>query len=142
MVSAAMYEDQDTDTELEDEGRPQPMAGFRVALVSSKKRKAEEEPEVEQETAAGMRRTVSAPPVLAPMSELMESSSLRSEEDSGRVFFPVSVDLEELVDWKEVTHGGVREENNNNETLKKAALVNVNNKDVAVFKFGDDVIGK
>ena len=135
-----MYQDQDTDTELEpeEEGRPQPMAGFRLSVVSSTKRKME----VEEETGVGMRRTVSAPPVLTPMSQLMEGSSLQPKEDSGRVFFPVSVDLESLVDWKEVTECRGQEENNNYESLRKAALVTVNNKDVAVFKYGDDVIGE
>ena len=135
-----MYQDQDTDTELEpeEEGRPQPMAGFRLSVVSSTKRKME----VEEETGVGMRRTVSAPPVLTPMSQLMEGSSLQPKEDSGTVFFPVSVDLESLVDWKEVTECRGREENNNYESLRKAALVTVNNKDVAVFKYGDDVIGE
>ena len=138
-----MYEDEDTDTELEEEeGRPQPMAGFRLATVSStKKRKAEEGPEEEPEP-SGMRRTVSAPPALAPMAQLLQNSRLKREEDSGLVYFPVEVDLETLVDWKEVTRDQDREENNNYETHRKAALVNVNNKDVAVFKYGDDVIGE
>ena len=138
-----MFQDQDTDTEpeTEEEGRPQPMAGwqgFRLSVIPSTKRKME----VEEETGVAMRRTVSAPPVLTPMSQLMEGSSLQPKEDSGRVFFPVSVDLESLVDWKEVTECRGREENNNYESLRKAALVTVNNKDVAVFKYGDDVIGE
>ena len=64
MVSDAMYHGQAEDTEdLQEEGRPRPMAGFRVALVSSTKRKAEDGPE-EEPPVSGMRRTVSAPPVL------------------------------------------------------------------------------
>merc|ERR1719242_910089 len=74
------------------------------------------------------------------MAHLLQNSRLQREEDSSLVYFPVEVDLETLVDWKEVTRDQDREENNNYETLRKAALVNVNNKDVAVFKYGDDVI--
>ena len=135
-----MYHGQAEDTEdLQEEGRPRPMAGFRVALVSSTKRKAEDVPE-EEPPVSGMRRTVSAPPVLAPMAEVKSSSFGPPEEDTGCVYFPVSVDLDSLVDWKEVRP----EENNNDDTLhlQKAALVNVNNKEVAVFKYGVDVIGE
>ena len=123
----------------EEEGRPRPMAGFRLAsmLVSSTKRKAEDGPE-EEPPVSGMRRTVSAPPVLTPMSEVKSSSFCPPEEDSSRVYFPVSVDLDSLVDWRQVGP----EENNNDETLQKAALVKVNNKEVAVFKYGEEVIGE
>ena len=133
LVSDAMYHDEEEDTH---QGRPRPMA-----LVSSTKRKAEDVPE-EEPPVSGMRRTVSAPPVLAPMSEVKSSSFGRPEpeEDSGRVYFPVSVDLDSLVDWRQVGP----EENNNDDTLhlQKAALVKVNNKEVAVFKYGEDVIGE
>ena len=141
MLSDAMYHGQAEDTEdLQEEGRPRPMAGFRVALVSSTKRKAEDGPE-EEPPVSGMRRTVSAPPVLTPMSEVKSSSFDPPEEDSSRVYFPVSVDLDSLVDWKHARQG--REENNNEQAaLQKAALVTVNNKEVAVFKYGQEVIGK
>ena len=140
MVSDAMYQGEDTDHLLEEEeGRPRPMAGFRVALVSSK-RKAEDVPE-DEPPVSGMRRTVSAPPLLAPMAEVMSSSFGPPEDDNGCVYFPVSVDLDSLVDWKEARQG--REENNNEQAaLQKAALVNVNNKEVAVFKYGQEVIGE
>ena len=139
LVSDAMYQGEDTEDLQEEEGRPRPMAGFRVALVSSTKRKAEDVPE-EEPPVSGMRRTVSAPPVLAPMAEVKSSSFGPPEEDTGCVYFPVSVDLDSLVDWKDVREG--REENNNDETLQKAALVKVNNKEVAVFKYGEEVIGE
>ena len=134
-----MYHGQAEEEDLQEEGRPRPMAGFRVALVSSSKRKAEDVPE-EEPPVSGMRRTVSAPPVLAPMSEVKSTSLGPPEEDSSRVYFPVSVDLDSLVDWKEVRP----EENNNHDTLplQKAALVTVNNKELAVFKYGEDVIGE
>ena len=135
MVSDAMFQGEDTE-----EGRPRPMAGFRVALVSSSKRKAEDVPE-EEPPVSGMRRTVSAPPLLAPMAEVKSSSFDPPEDDSGCVYFPVSVDLDSLVDWKDARQG--REENNNEQAaLQKAALVTVNNKEVAVFKYGQEVIGE
>ena len=131
---------EDTEDLQEEEGRPRPMAGFRVALVSSTKRKAEDVPE-EEPPVSGMRRTVSAPPVLTPMSEVKCASFGPPEEDTNCVYFPVSVDLDSLVDWKHARQG--REENNNEQAaLQKAALVKVNNKEVAVFKYGEDVIGK
>ena len=39
--------------------------------------------------------------------------------------------------WKSIA-----ECSNNDETLQKAALVKVNNKEVAVFKYGEEVIGE
>ena len=142
VVTDAMYQAEDCSEDLqEEEGRPRPMAGFRLASrqVSSTKRKAEDVPE-EEPPVSGMRRTVSAPPVLAPMAEVKSSSFGPPEEDTGCVYFPVSVDLDSLLDWKDVREG--REENNNDETLQKAALVKVNNKEVAVFKYGEEVIGE
>lgn len=133
-----MYQAEDSQ-DLQEEGRPRPMAGFRLGPVSSTKRKAEDVPE-EEPPVSGMRRTVSAPPVLTPMSEVKSSSFGPPEEDTGCVYFPVSVDLDSLVDWKHVREG--REENNNDETLQRAALVKVNNKEVAVFKYGEEVIGE
>ena len=136
------YEEMDTDTEdnIEEDGKPQPMAGFRVGHISPGKRRADEYEDVP----VVMRKSVSAPPVLAPLAGglMFDGAGEQYDPETSRqcVYFPVDVDVDSLVDWKQVhDQGGDLEENNN---VEKAALVNVNNKDIAVFKYGDDVIGK
>jgi len=53
-------------------------------------------------------------------------------EDSELVYFPAKVNVDQLKDWK---NPGA---SNNSE--KKGELVNVNNTDVAVFKYGDKIL--
>ena len=103
-----------------------------------------------------MRRTVSAPPGVghSAWSQLAPLSSCHStghwppghsdHSDTGCVYFPVDVDIESLMDWKIVNE---KEQNNNFgqfqiDDLEKAALVDVNKKEIAVFKYGNDIIGK
>ena len=82
------------------------------------------------------------------------------ERGEGPVFFPVEVhllykqnvktnfnriypnskvDTDKLLDWKEKL--SLKDEQNNNH-LERAALVNVNNTDIALFKYGETIIGK
>ena len=102
--------DVDTDTEMEeDTARPQPMAGFRVG----QKRKAwREAAAAGAEQPPDMRRTVSAPPVLAPLASASGWAGAQGGYDPDTlrpcVYFPAQVDMEALVDWRRVT-----EENNN-----------------------------
>ena len=144
----ANYDEMDTDTEcdnIEEDGKPQPMAGFRVGHITpTKKRKGDYE---DEEDIPDLRKTVSAPAVLAPLagcsSHGQYGGATQYDPETGRqcVYVPVDVDVESLVDWKQVhEYGGGGQEMNNN--FEKAALVNVNNKDIAVFKYGEDVIGK
>ena len=139
--------DTDTDTDIEEEdGKPQPYAGFKRRFLStSTKRKFDWDQN--EAVFPGMRKSVSAPPLLAPMAEPGESSGDQEYEggSSGTfrpwVYFPANVDIEVLVDWKQMT-----EENNNHmmddmmASRDKAALVNINNKEVAVFRYGQQVI--
>ena len=125
--------DTDTDTDIEEEeGKPQPYAGFKRFHSTSQKRKFDWD---QNEGFPGMRKSVSAPPLLAPKVEGGRSSGYPW------VYFPANVDMESLVDWKQRT-----EENNNHmmddmtTSRDKAALVNINNKEVAVFRYGQEVI--
>ena len=63
------------------------------------------------------------------------------------------VDTDKLLDWKEkLSENPVEDENlrsptkkeedeQNNNKMEKAALVNVNNTDIALFKYGEKIIG-
>ena len=139
--------DTDTDTDTEEDGKPQPYAGFKRKFQSTpQKRKGDWD---QTETFPGIRKSVSAPPLLVPMAEAGGSSGDQEYEDGSPdtfrpwVYFPAEVDIESLVDWKERT-----EENNNHmmdiddmtTSRDKAALVNINNKEVAVFRYGQEVI--
>ena len=141
------YDEMDTDTEsdhLEEDGKPQPMAGFRTGFVSpGKKNRAGF---MEEEVPVGLRKSVSAPPILAPMSMCYgagASDSNNSFTDTRNcVYFQAEIDIESLVDWQDVHESGTWEQNNNYGDMDKAALVNVNNKEIAVFKYGDNMIGE
>jgi len=77
---------------------------------------------------------------LTPMSNLLESllkDTPTKERGEGPVFFPVEVDTDKLLDWKEKL--SLKDEQNNNH-LERAALVNVNNTDIALFKYGETII--
>jgi len=92
---------------------------------------------------------------LTPMSNLLESllkDTPIKERGEGPVFFPVEVDTDKLLDWKEklslnpsssddenLKRGTDEDEENNNE-LERATLVNVNNTDIALFKYGETII--
>ena len=104
--------DVDTDTEMEEDlARPQPMAGFRV-LGHKRKAWRDEEAGAGAEQPPDMRRTVSAPPVLAPLASSSGWGGAQGGYDPDTlrpcVYFPAQVDMETLVDWRRVT-----EENNN-----------------------------
>ena len=137
--------DTDTDTEIDEDGKPQPYAGFKRKYQStSQKRKFDWD---QTDVIPGIRKSVSAPPVLAPMAESGGCSGDQKYEDESQdhdtsrpwVYFPANVDIESLVDWKQKT-----EENNNHMdddmSRDKAALVNINNKELAVFRYGQGVI--
>ena len=63
------------------------------------------------------------------------------------------VDTDKLLDWKEkLSENPVEDQNlrspikkeedaQNNNEVEKAALVNVNNTDIALFKYGEKIIG-
>ena len=63
------------------------------------------------------------------------------------------VDTDKLLDWKEkLSENSVEDKNlrsptkkeedeQNNNEVEKAALVNVNNTDIALFKYGEKIIG-
>jgi len=104
---------------------------------------------------------------LTPMSNLLESllkDTPVKERGDGPVFFPVEVDTDKLLDWKEklsskgleeekmvmtptklvrspikVERSPIKREPNNNE-LERGTLVNVNNTDIALFKYGETII--
>jgi len=91
---------------------------------------------------------------LTPMSNLLESllkDTPIKKRGEGPVFFPVEVDTDKLVDWREkLSVRGSDEENSkspmkreveqNNNELERATLVNVNNTDIALFKYGETII--
>merc|ERR1712126_296846 len=60
------------------------------------------------------------------------------DEDSDLIYLPVDVDLSGLKDWKspENPHNHHRVEN----MKKKGQLVTVNNTEIAVFRYGEDVL--
>ena len=123
--------DVDTDTEMEEDlARPQPMAGFRVL---GHKRKAWRDEAAGAGAGAGagaeqppdMRRTVSAPPVLAPLASSSGWGGAQGGYDPDTlrpcVYFPAQVDMETLVDWRRVT-----EENNNQVSTFTLSLLTSN----------------
>ena len=56
------------------------------------------------------------------------------DEDSDLIYLPVDVDVSRLRDWKSP------ENNHGDHNMKKGELVTVNNTEVAVFKYGEDVL--
>ena len=65
--------DTDTDTDIDEDGKPQPYAGFKRKYQStSQKRKFDWD---QTEVFPGIRKSISAPPVLAPMAEAGGSSA-------------------------------------------------------------------
>ena len=153
---------------MEEDGKPQPMAGFRVGTVTpttrhdpkksterkSKRTSYQEQKEMEKvESSTHLR-----PMAMAGMD--IDNNNMRFtvvEEDPEKqyVYFPAEVEFDSLVDWKieAKLKGSIKEKNNNkisnnnnnnnnNETeQKKGALVKVNNTEVALFKYGDDLLG-
>ena len=147
MYSMENYDEMDTDTEsdhLEEDGKPQPMAGFRTGFVSPGKK--DRAGFLEEDVPVGLRKSVSAPPILAPMSMCYGAGASGSyntfPEKTNCVYFQAEIDIESLVDWQQVNESGMWEQNNNYGDMDQAALVNVNNKEVAVFKYGENVIGE
>lgn len=124
---------------MEVDMKPQPMAGFKVGIrTPSPKLRAEEEGERVLEVSSPVREKRS--PRLTPLYQTREKRVVEQERRSSSprlVYFPVDLDLEELRDWEEQG-----KENDSEEAVvgKRGALVKVNNTDVAVFKYGEEVI--
>ena len=81
---------------------------------------------------------------LTPMSNLLESlleTTPQKDQGEGLHYFPVEVEVDKLVDWKEAANSDKETNNNNPGDKEKAALVTVNNTEIAVFKYGDTFIG-
>ena len=141
MMDYNNYDDMDTDTEsIEEDMKPQPMAGFRVGVLSSPNKKSQD-----YEEYPDVRRSVSAPSALAPMSShgsYHHHPHLQSQ--GGRcVYFPADVDIESLMDWKQWNEEGKWEQNNNQRMeQERAALININSQEIAVFKYGEKLIGE
>ena len=77
---------------------------------------------------------------------------MASHHGSVETFLNLKVDTDKLLDWKEklslkpssdeenLKRETDEDEENNNE-LERATLVNVNNTDIALFKYGETIIG-
>ena len=151
---------------MEEDGKPQPMAGFRVGTVTPTTRNVRKlqsdrrsKKSVERDQEVKLR--VVSPPPLTPMAGVeVDNNNIKfgAEKENERqfVYFPVDVEVENLVDWKVAakekgsnnnnwSNNNNNNNNNNNVDLsnqKKSALVKVNNTEVAVFKYGDEILGK
>ena len=142
MMSYNNYDDMDTDTEsIEEDMKPQPMAGFRVGVLSSPNKRSQD-----YEDYPDVRRSVSAPSALAPMASHGSYHQPHLQPPGGRcVYFQADVDIESLMDWKHWNEEGKWEQNNNqrmNQVQDRAALINVNSQEIAVFKYGEKMIGE
>ena len=149
---------------MEEDGKPQTMAGFKVGIVtpttkSNRKLLSERRSKKTVERDNEMKSRVVSPPPLTPMAgveidnnndQFVEKEEDRERTDRQYVYFPVELEIDKLVDWKlsakvQGTNNNNDNNNNNNEAsseLKKGALVKVNNTEVAVFKYGEEVLGK
>lgn len=149
---------------MEEDGKPQPMAGFRVGTVTPTTRNVRKlqsdrrsKKSVERDQEVKLR--VVSPPPLTPMAGVeVDNNNIKfgAEKENERqfVYFPVDVEVENLVDWKVAakekgsnnnnwSNNNNNNNNNNNVDLsnqKKSALVKVNNTEVAVFKYGDEIL--
>ena len=71
---------------------------------------------------------------------------LKGRPTKERVFFPVEVDTDKLLDWKEKLslkpseNLKMEEEQQSNNELQSGTLVNVNNTEIALFKYGETII--
>ena len=75
----------------------------------------------------------------------LKSVLLSGRPNKEKVFFPVEVDTDKLVDWKEKVSSKPpenlkMEDEQRNDELKSGTLVNVNNTEIALFKYGDRII--
>ena len=59
-----------------------------------------------------------------------------------RVFFPVEVNTDRLIDWKEKQSENLKieDEYRSDNQLESGTLVNVNNTEIALFKYGESII--
>jgi len=151
---------------MEEDGKPQPMAGFRVGTVTptardgrtlQSERRNKKTVDRESET----KRKVVSPLPLVPMAGVeMDNNNTqmkmgKEETEKQFVYFPVEVEVDDLVDWKEAArekgknNNNFMSNNNNNnnnnqdnhkDTHKKGALVKVNNTEVALFKYGEEIL--
>jgi len=146
----------ENEKKMEEEGKPQPMAGFRVGIVTPTSKNTSNTPVLQHKTKSMVendaeRKENHSPPLLKPMAgevELENNNTRFSKVDANReenrfVYFPVDMEVDKLLDWRAVTKK--KELNNNNEdwnqnTGSKGALVKVNNTEVAVFKYGNDIL--
>ena len=75
----------------------------------------------------------------------LKSVLLKGRPTKERVFLPVEVDTDKLLDWKEKLglkpseSLNIGDEQSNNE-LKSGTLVNVNDTEIALFKYGETII--
>ena len=153
---------------MEEDGKPQPMAGFRVGIVTPTTRNVRKlqsdrrsKKSVERDHEVKLR--VVSPPPLTPMAGVeVDNNNIKfgAEEENERqyVYFPVDLEVDNLVDWKiaakekgsnnnNKSNKSNNNNNNNNNNVdlsnqKKGALVKVNNTEVAVFKYGEEILGK
>lgn len=146
---------------MEVDGKPQPMAGFKVGIVTPttknvRKLQSERRSKKSAELDHELKLRVVSPPPLKPMAGVeIDNNNIKlgkeDEHDRQYVYFPVEVEVDKLVDWKvAATEKGsktsnINNNNNNNNNvdmsdLKKGALVKVNNTEVAVFKYGDKIL--
>ena len=110
---------------MEEDGKPQPMAGFRVGTVTptsrdgrtlQSERRSKKSVDRESETKG---RVVSPLP-LVPMAGVEEDNNNtqmkmgKEETEKQFVYFPVEVEVDDLVDWKEAA----KEKGKNNNRLK------------------------
>jgi len=76
-----------------------------------------------------------------------ESNRDDSQQSDGRMFFPADLEFDELFDWSKVVNDKSNNNNNNNNdnnnsgsSTEKGKLININNTEVAVFRYGDQVL--
>merc|ERR1711892_224737 len=144
----------------EEDGKPQPMAGFKVGIVTPttrdvRKPQSDRRSKKSAERDHEMKTRVVSPPPLTPTAGVeMDNNNVKfggmeEENEKQFVFFPVDVEVDSLLDWKVAAkEKGSNNNNNNNDnnndidmgSQKKSALVKVNNTEVAVFKYGEEIL--
>ena len=60
---------------------------------------------------------------------------LKIDQKDGMVFFPVELEVESMFDWKKELEGDLQKG-------QSGRLVTVNNKEIALFKYGDIILGE
>jgi len=130
---------------MEVDNKPQPMAGFNVGVRTPSPSKTENIVEMMGSPERGSVEGSPFPP-LTPLSETRRerrsTESRRSAANSRLVFFPVELEVDKMKDWEEQNNNNINTnvDNNNEKENKSGTLIRVNNTDVAVFKYGDQII--